>query len=72
MDSNDVIEIDDDSDTEMGISTAQPSISERRIENMPIDGEKSSVMKTKNEQEPTTSKHLIRNQTIEEFTMVGN
>lgn len=68
MDSNDVIEIGDDSDTEMETSTPQPSTSECRIEKQSIDGEKDSVKTSK--QEPTTSKHLIGNQTIEEFTKV--
>lgn len=71
MDSNDVIEIGDDSDIEIEISTPQPSTSKRCIENQSIDGEKESVMETP-KQEPTTSKHLIGNQTIEEFTKVGN
>lgn len=69
MDSNDVIEIADDSDTEMETSTPKPSTSKRRIENQSNDGDKDAVMETP-KQEATTSKHLIRNQTIEEFTKV--
>lgn len=70
MDSNDVIEVGEDSDAEMEPSTPQPSTSKRRLKNQSIDGEKCSVMKT-SKKEPKTSKHLIGNQTIEEFTKVG-